>query len=141
MVVSISSHAIAPAVVLRGEGAWAEALSKISALCSRPLLLGRSQATVSLRSALASDLVHSCLTPQPAELRNDCCEEDLQRVSSEAADGDAVLAAGGGKVLDAGKLLAHRLQLPCITVPLSAATCAGLDSALKSLFDARCLRG
>ena len=32
MVVSISSHAIAPAVVLRGEGAWAEALSKILSL-------------------------------------------------------------------------------------------------------------
>ena len=133
MVVSISSHAIAPAVVLRGEGAWAEALSKISALCSRPLLLGRSQATVSLRSALASDLVHSCLTPQPAELRYDCCEEDLQRLASEAADCDAVLAAGGGKVLDAGKLLAHRLQLPCITVPLSAATCAGW-TALSNLY-------
>ena len=95
MVVSISSHAIAPAVVLRGEGAWAEALSKISALCSRPLLLGRSQATVSLRSALVSDLVHSCLTPQPAELSYDCCEEDLQRLAAEAADCDAVIAAGG----------------------------------------------
>jgi glycerol dehydrogenase len=35
------------------------------------------------------------------------------------------MAVGGGKVLDAGKLLADRLDLPCVTVPTSAATCAG----------------
>jgi glycerol dehydrogenase len=40
---------------------------------------------------------------------------------------------GGGKVLDAGKLLAHRLARPCITVPTSAATCAGW-SALSNLY-------
>ena len=36
-----------------------------------------------------------------------------------------MIAIGGGKVLDAGKLLAHRQELVCITVPTSAATCAG----------------
>jgi glycerol dehydrogenase len=40
---------------------------------------------------------------------------------------------GGGKVLDAGKLLAQRLSLPCITVPTSAATCAGW-TALANLY-------
>ena len=44
-----------------------------------------------------------------------------------------MIAAGGGKVLDAGKLLAHRLKLPCITVPLSAATCAGW-TALANIY-------
>ena len=133
MVLSISSHAIAPAAVLRGEGAWQGALSKISALCSRPLLLGRSRATSGLRDALASDLVGAGLAPQRAELQFDCCEDDLQRLMLEASDCDAVVAAGGGKVLDAGKLLAHRLGLPCITVPLSAATCAGW-TALSNVY-------
>ncbi|HJL68912.1 MAG TPA: iron-containing alcohol dehydrogenase, partial [Prochlorococcaceae cyanobacterium Gl_MAG_24] len=52
---------------------------------------------------------------------------DLNRINSLALYNscDGVVAAGGGKVLDAGKLLAHRLGIPCITVPLSAATCAG----------------
>jgi glycerol dehydrogenase len=36
-------------------------------------------------------------------------------------------------VLDAGKLLAHRLSLVCVTVPTSAATCAGWTS-LSNLF-------
>ncbi len=133
MVVSISSHAIAPAAVLRGEGAWQAALGKISALCSRPLLLGRSRATSSLREGLARDLAEAGLNPVSTVLQFDCCEEDLQRLASEAAGCDAVLAAGGGKVLDAGKLLAHRLGLSCITVPLSAATCAGW-TALSNLY-------
>ena len=37
MVRSISSHSIAPASVLRGDGAWDEALPQIKSLCSRPL--------------------------------------------------------------------------------------------------------
>ena len=36
-------------------------------------------------------------------------------------------------MLDAGKLLAHRLSLPCITVPLSASTCAGW-TALSNIY-------
>jgi glycerol dehydrogenase len=44
-----------------------------------------------------------------------------------------VVALGGGKVLDAGKLLAHRLGLPCATVASSAATCAGW-TALANLY-------
>ena len=46
------------------------------------------------------------------------------------------LAAGGGKVLDAGKLLADRLGLTCITVPTSAATCAGW-TALANIYSAQ----
>ncbi|MFM2081263.1 MAG: hypothetical protein RLZZ124_1650 [Cyanobacteriota bacterium] len=131
----LQNHAIAPARVLRGEGAWGEALETIAALGRRPLLLGRSGATRALRQQLADDLIAAGLSPRPAELRHDCCESDLQALAEQALrDGcDAVLAAGGGKVLDAGKLLAHRLGLACITVPTSAATCAGW-TALANLY-------
>ena len=133
MVQTVSSHAIAPAAVLRGEGAWTEALPQIQALCSKPLLLGRSAATAALRSQLKDDLKARGLAPMSAELQFDCCEQDLERLSTIASDCDAVLAAGGGKVLDAGKLLADQLSLPCITVPLSAATCAGW-TALSNIY-------
>lgn len=123
----LSQHAIAPARVLRGPDAWSTALPLIAALNRRPLLLGRSEATAGLRQRLAADLAAQGLAPQPAALAHDCCEPDLERLATEAraAACDAVLAVGGGKVLDAGKLLADRLELPCITVPTSAATCAG----------------
>jgi len=131
----LQSHAIAPAVVLRGDGAWRDAIPRLVALTRRPLLLGRSAATRPLRQQLAGDLTQAGLTPVAAELEYDCCEQDLQRLALEAraADCDAVLAAGGGKVMDAGKLLADRLGLPCITVPTSAATCAGW-TALANLY-------
>jgi len=134
---AISQHAIAPARLLRGPGAWAEALPLIPALSRRPLLLGRSAATRPLRQQLASDLAQRGLQPAMAELRFDCCELDLSALADQARQSgcDGVLASGGGKVLDAGKLLAHRLQLPCITVPSSGSTCAGW-TALANIYSA-----
>ncbi len=130
-----SAHAIAPARVLRGPGAWQEALPLVGGLGSHGLLLGRSSATAALRQQLATELNASGLQVTQAALAHDCCPEDLQRLETEArsAGVDLVLAAGGGKVLDAGKLLAQRLGLACVTVPTSAATCAGW-TALSNLY-------
>jgi len=131
----LSQHAIAPARVLRGDGAWVEALPLIRQLGSRPLLLGRSAATSELRAALLSQLEATGLAVQPGQLQHDCCWTDLRRISAElgSADVDAVIAVGGGKVLDAGKWLANHHRLPCVTVPTSAATCAGW-TALSNLY-------
>lgn len=131
----LASHAIAPATVLRGPGAWSDALPRIQALSQRPVLLGRSGATAALRQRLASDLTASGLQVTLETLEHDCCDTDLVRLEArlraEAVDG--LIASGGGKVLDAGKWVADRLQLPCITVPLSAATCAGW-TALANIY-------
>jgi glycerol dehydrogenase len=132
---AIASHAIAPARVLRGPAAWRDALPAIDALVRRPLLLGRSAATRPLRDHLHRELSGRGITVAQGELRFDCCQEDLDRLQEQLrGDGaDGVIAIGGGKVLDAGKLLAHRLHLPVITVPTSAATCAGW-TALANLY-------
>ena len=124
---SLQTHAIAPAVVLRGGGAWLEALPRIGALGQHPFLLGRSAATYGLRQQLFVDLEQAGVRPVASQPFRDCCDEDLVPLAqhARAAGCYALIAAGGGKVLDAGKLLAHRLGLPCITVPTSAATCAG----------------
>jgi glycerol dehydrogenase len=129
------THAIAPSRVIRGEHAWLRGLPAITDLCQRPALLGRSSTTQAIRSGLKADLLANNLTVEEIQLNFDCCEEDLTRleVSLKAKSCDALIAAGGGKVLDAGKLLASRLNVPCITVPLSAATCAGW-TALANLY-------
>ncbi|EDY37282.1 3-dehydroquinate synthase [Cyanobium sp. PCC 7001] len=133
------THHIAPAAVIRGEGAWRRSLPRITALCQRPLLLGRGEATAPLREQLANDLRQAGLEARHERLQWDCCEPDLQRLGAalcNPAGGpplDAVIACGGGKVLDAGKLLADRHGLACITVPTSAATCAGW-TALANIY-------
>ena len=131
----VSTHSIAPAQVIRGAGAWNQSFTAIQSLTQRPLLLGRSFATQSLRDELVRDLRSLSLSVTPQTLDYDCCEQDLQRLESAFSTHgcDAVIAAGGGKVLDAGKLLAHRKGVACITVPLSAATCAGW-TALSNLY-------
>jgi len=131
----LHAHAVAPALVLRGPGAWGEALGRLPALTGRPLLLGRSAATYGLRQQLAVELEQAGCAPLIGAGLRDCCQEDLLELEAFAARSgcDGVIAAGGGKVLDAGKLLAQRLTLPCITVPTSAATCAGW-TALANLY-------
>ena len=133
--VSHCSHSIAPAKVVRGERAWEESHQLIASICRSPLLLGRSIATAELRQGLLNNLKNLGLNTVSAELKHDCCEMDLKRINALALCNscDGVIAAGGGKVLDAGKLLAHRLGIPCITVPLSAATCAGW-TALANIY-------
>jgi len=123
----LTLHTIAPAQVLRGEGAWGRSIGVIRSQLARPLWLGRSLVVTPLGQQLAADLEAAGMALVPGRLAHDCCEEDLEPLLALARsqDCDGVIAAGGGKVLDAGKLLADRLDVPCITVPTSAATCAG----------------
>ncbi len=128
-------HSIAPSRVIRGESAWNQGVTQIAQLCKRPALLGRSAATEFIRTELTKDLTECDLKVLNAQLEFDCCVADLDRLRAQFIHNncDAVIAAGGGKVLDAGKLIACRLQLPCVTVPLSAATCAGW-TALANIY-------
>ena len=130
-----SSHSISPAKVIRGKKAWEEGKRFIPTICQKPILIGRSSSTFNIRKALKSDLLKLDLKAISAELNYDCCELDINRLQIIASSNncDAVIAAGGGKVLDSGKLLANRLSMPCITIPTSAATCAGW-TALSNIY-------
>ena len=128
---------ISPDKVIRGKDAWKKSLPEIVNISKFPMLLGRSSKTRSLRSIISKDLSQLNLKVYNCELEFDCCEEDLKRIYNLSVEQkcDSIIAAGGGKVLDAGKLLAEYLSVPCITVPLSASTCAGW-TALGNIYTA-----
>ena len=135
MIKSKALHLISPSHVLRGDGVWEEGKHLIAKFSSKPLILGRSKQTLKIRATLLKDLQSINLKPNETNLSYDCCFRDIESVINYAKKNknDSILAAGGGKVLDAGKLVAHKLSLPCTTVPLSAATCAGW-TALSNIY-------
>ncbi len=131
----INNHSISPSKVVRGDGAWIKSLDLITKLCKRPLLIGRSSATKKIRESFRKDLLLKGIHTISFELDHDCCELDIQNayLISKNNNCDGIIAAGGGKVLDAGKLIADLLGITCITVPLSASTCAGW-TALSNIY-------
>ena len=128
-------QSISPETIFRGNHAWQKSLPKITKLTKSPLILGRGIHTYNLRNKIFNDLKNKNLDVNSANLRFDCCYEDISRVKNIILENnhDSLIAAGGGKVLDSGKYIAECLNIPCITVPLSAATCAGW-TALSNIY-------
>ncbi len=132
---SINNHCISPSMVIRGKKAWSKSLDLVTQLCKRPLIIGRSNSTKKIRTSFKKDLILKGIQPYFLDLNHDCCEIDIKNAClfSKKNNCDGVIAAGGGKVLDAGKLIADSLGINCITVPLSASTCAGW-TALSNIY-------
>ncbi len=128
-------QSISPEIIFRGEDAWEQALPQISKFTKKPLILGRNINTQNLRDKIFRDLKSQSLFPGSGYLQFDCCFEDILRIKNLILKNnhDSVIAAGGGKVLDSGKYIAECLDIPCITVPLSASTCAGW-TALSNIY-------
>ncbi|UBF26929.1 iron-containing alcohol dehydrogenase family protein [Kovacikia minuta CCNUW1] len=125
---------IAPSQVLRGRGILLQAHSAIARLGSRPLIIGGKQSLAAVQPQLQSEF------EQPSSLawatyRPDCSETTLKTLHETAAQhrSDLIIGVGGGKALDTAKLVAYQRQLPVVTIPTSAATCAAW-TALSNVY-------
>ncbi len=123
---------VAPAQVIRGNGVLAnDAL--FSRLGDRALIIGGDRSLPSALSFLKPALAH--LSVATVTYQKDCSEAALLALheAAERHQANFIIGVGGGKALDAAKLLAYQRNLPIATVPTSAATCAGW-TALSNVY-------
>jgi glycerol dehydrogenase-like iron-containing ADH family enzyme len=139
---AIYSLTIAPACVLRGENAIAESINTIARFGNRPLIVGGSNSLAAAKPFLQPILEGAeASTGAPplqcaeAAYGRDCSEISLEHLREEVANhqADFIIGVGGGKALDAAKLLAYQCQIPIVTIPTSAATCAAW-TALSNIY-------
>ncbi len=124
---------IAPAQVIRGSGVLSQSAALFTRLGRRPLLVGGKTSLAIALPFLTEPLCE--LDTATATYIQDCSEQALAALSQTAKthQADCIVGIGGGKALDAAKLLAHQRNLPIVTVPTSAATCAGW-TALSNVY-------
>ena len=126
---------IAPAKVIRGSGVLTGSVTEIARLGTRPLIVAGEQTLALSRDSL------ECLCQSPelaviwANYGADCSEASLEALRTIAKEhkADVIIGVGGGKALDTAKLVAQQLQLPVVTIPTSAATCAAW-TALSNVY-------
>ncbi|OUL32124.1 iron-containing alcohol dehydrogenase family protein [Nostoc sp. 106C] len=132
---SLLTLAIAPAKVIRGSSILQSASAEIASLGSRPLTVAGDRTLAIIQKSLQPILEQRQLQLAQADYGADCCEASLKSLAkaAKAHKADVIIGFGGGKALDTAKLLAHQLQLPVVTIPTSAATCAAW-SALSNVY-------
>ncbi|MEB3215966.1 MAG: iron-containing alcohol dehydrogenase family protein [Nostocales cyanobacterium 94392] len=126
--------AVAPTKVIRGSQILDQAVDDISRLGNRPLVIGGDrtlsifQNYLQLWESQELNFEKACYSP-------DCSESSLAvlRAKAQEHQADMIIGVGGGKALDTAKLVAHQLQIPVVTIPTSAATCAAW-TALSNVY-------
>ncbi len=120
----LSVLSIAPTQVLRSS--LAASGNAIASLGKRPLIIGGKNTLKVVQSPLENIFQTHKLTAQEQIYSPDCSEKSLAnlQIAIEKHQADLIIGVGGGKALDTAKLVAHRCQLPIITIPTSGATCA-----------------
>lgn len=126
---------VAPAKVIRGAGVIESAISEISTLGNRPLIVTGKHTLNIYQESLQTIFQSGDLDTFATSYSPDCCEVSLKALRKAVKEHKAnvIIGLGGGKSIDTAKLLGHQLQLPVVTIPTSAATCAAW-TALSNVY-------
>jgi glycerol dehydrogenase-like iron-containing ADH family enzyme len=132
---SVITATIAPAQVVRGKALLEQAAPLMAALGRRPFLVGGDRTLAVTLPRLQAGLQALDLSWMSTTYGEDCSESALSALRSacQSHGADLVVGVGGGKALDAAKLLAYQCALPIVTIPTSAATCAAW-TALSNIY-------
>jgi glycerol dehydrogenase len=120
--------AVFPGKYIQGTGAVSELPALVSAFGKRALLLGSPSVITKVVPSSGLDLESAGIRAE--EFRGECCEAELKRIASIVKRGriDVMIGMGGGKTIDAAKIVADRADIPVIVVPTIASTdapCSG----------------
>jgi glycerol dehydrogenase-like iron-containing ADH family enzyme len=126
---------VSPSRVIRGVGVLAEAGAAIAQFGQRPFLVAGDRTLALVRPQLEPSFKACGLSASAHSYSPDCSETTLiaLKTGADRHHADVIVGIGGGKALDAAKLLGHQCNLPVVTIPTSAATCAAW-TALSNVY-------
>ncbi len=115
-----------PGRYMQGAGAFSSLPVVMAKYGSRPFWL----VTRSMLPAARALADQDSLAVEIERFGGECCDTEIERVLqlAAAARATAIAAIGGGKVIDCGKIIADRLNVPVVIVPTIASTdapCSG----------------
>jgi glycerol dehydrogenase len=127
------SLAIAPARYVQGENVLYTQEKIMSDFGHRAFLIGEEFILKKFNRQISYLLGKGEVVSEP--FNGECCNTEIKRYLKvqEKGKADFVVGIGGGKVLDTAKAVSHYAQLPVITIPTSAATCAAW-TALSAIY-------
>ena len=126
---------LAPSRYVQGAGAIAEIGIHAARMGTKALFTGGKTALKVCGSMVEASLKDNKVGCHKEEFNGECSDKEISRLVSVAkANGaDLVIAAGGGKVIDTGKVMGHEMKIPVIIAPTIAATDAPC-SALSVIY-------
>jgi glycerol dehydrogenase len=131
---------IGPARYVQGPDVWLGLARYLSLVpTTRPAVIISSGGRRRQWPGIEEHLSASGVEAVPVEFRGECSSEEADRLATAlraiSPSVDAVVAVGGGKCIDTGKCVAHRLDLPVVICPSLASNDAPC-SALSVMYSA-----
>ncbi|EIC82373.1 iron-containing alcohol dehydrogenase family protein [Serratia sp. M24T3] len=133
-----AQNIIFPAQILRGPGV----LSQLGEICSllgkRAMVIGGHQSLQAVGEKISHSLEGASVDVVAMEwFGGETSEGNILRLAQQvvALSADVIISVGGGKSLDTGKAVGVATNVPVITVPTIAATCAAVTPLTIRYFD------